>query len=89
VQPIDLTFDASAAMHDYALDWTYDKLTFSIDGKPTASENPVPFRDAPPMYLIVNLAVGGSWGGNPNAQTRFPATMQIAYIHMCRADSAR
>ena len=33
-----------------------------------------------PMFLLVNLAVGGSWPGSPDATTGFPANMQIDYV---------
>ncbi|MBS1691353.1 MAG: glycoside hydrolase family 16 protein [Actinobacteria bacterium] len=33
-----------------------------------------------PMYLILNVAVGGDWPGNPNASTAFPATMLVDYV---------
>jgi beta-glucanase (GH16 family) len=34
------------------------------------------------MYPIFDLAVGGSWGGPPNASTQFPATMSVDYIRV-------
>jgi beta-glucanase (GH16 family) len=32
------------------------------------------------MYLLINLAVGGTWPGSPDRSTRFPAEMKIAYV---------
>jgi beta-glucanase (GH16 family) len=32
------------------------------------------------MYLLANLAVGGTWPGAPDASTPFPATFEIDYI---------
>jgi Ca2+-binding RTX toxin-like protein len=40
-----------------------------------------------PMYMLANLAVGGSWPGNPNSSTPFPAQMKIDYIHAYQAGS--
>lgn len=61
--------DASDAFHDYTLDWTKDSLSFQIDGKEffrvDKNENDTikewPFDQ--PYYLIINLAVGGWYGG--------------------------
>ena len=33
-----------------------------------------------PMYLMLNVAVGGNWPGAPNSSTPFPATMQVDYV---------
>jgi beta-glucanase (GH16 family) len=33
-----------------------------------------------PFYIILNLAVGGGFVGNPNAETQFPQTLEIDYI---------
>jgi beta-glucanase (GH16 family) len=33
-----------------------------------------------PQYAILNVAVGGSWPGPPNASTKFPATMLVDWI---------
>ena len=35
-----------------------------------------------PFYLILNLAVGGGWVGNPDATTVFPAIMEIDYVRV-------
>jgi beta-glucanase (GH16 family) len=39
-----------------------------------------------PMYLLANLAVGGTWPGNPDHSTIFPATMYIDYIRVYQYD---
>jgi beta-glucanase (GH16 family) len=33
-----------------------------------------------PMYLLANLAVGGSWGGYPEDGAVFPKYLEIDYI---------
>lgn len=35
-----------------------------------------------PFNLILNLAVGGNWPGNPTADTPFPATMAVQYVRV-------
>ncbi len=69
--------------HVYAALWTPRSIDYFIDGVKTATL-PTPADMHQPMYLLANLAVGGSWPGNPDAATRFPATMQIDYIRAWR-----
>lgn len=35
-----------------------------------------------PFYIIINLAVGGDFVGNPNSQTVFPQTMLVDYVRV-------
>lgn len=61
--------DASDSFHDYTLDWTKNYLSFSIDQKEffridkkeNDTTNEWPFDH--PYYLIINMAVGGWYGG--------------------------
>ena len=73
--------DASAAFHTYGVDWEPDTITFYMDGNVIATA-PTPASMHQPMYMIVGMGVGtpGSWAGAPDANTVFPATMQIDYI---------
>ena len=34
------------------------------------------------FHLILNLAVGGNWPGNPNTSTQFPQTFSIDYVRV-------
>jgi beta-glucanase (GH16 family) len=71
--------DFSQAFHVYAVDWEAGKVTWYIDGVQRAqmvtSNSPTV-----PMYLLANLAVGGSWPGNVNSSTPLPSNMDIDYI---------
>jgi beta-glucanase (GH16 family) len=33
-----------------------------------------------PFYLLLNLAVGGTWPGSPDASTQFPANLLVNYV---------
>jgi len=35
-----------------------------------------------PFYIIINLAVGGNFLGNPNSETVFPQTMLVDYVRV-------
>ena len=73
--------DLSAGMHTYGVDWQPDRITFYLDGKAMGSMA-TPASTKIPMYLIANMAVGGTWPGNPDPNTSFPAEMQIDYIRV-------
>ena len=35
-----------------------------------------------PFYVILNVAVGGSFPGNPDSTTQFPQTMKVDYVRV-------
>jgi beta-glucanase (GH16 family) len=54
--------------HKFGLDWRPNVITFYLDGKPVYTVKKTadtmdswPYRD--PFYIILNLAIGGDWGG--------------------------
>ena len=73
--------DTSTGFHTYGVDWEPSTVTFYMDGTKIGS-TPTPASMNQPMYMLLNLAVGGatSWPGAPNATTAFPSTMQIDYV---------
>lgn len=73
------TPDLSEELHTFALKWTAETIVWYFDGRPVASLK-TPADMHKPMYLIVNLAVGGSWPGSPDALTTFPADLRIDSI---------
>lgn len=48
-------------------------------------EYPKPFDEHNPMYLIMNVAVGGKWPGTPPASTRFPSAMLVDWVKVYEA----
>lgn len=73
--------DLAGDWHTVGLTWTPGKLVYLLDGKPvwTVRGDKVPSE---PMYLVMNLAVGGAYPGSPDGTTRFPATFEIDYVRM-------
>jgi beta-glucanase (GH16 family) len=74
--------------HVYAVEWDRTAVHFFLDQ--TEFETRVP-SDLPPgqpwefdkpFFLILNVAVGGNWPGNPNASTQFPQTMLVDYVRV-------
>lgn len=69
------------AMHTFAIDWEPGTETWYIDGiaRATFTGSNVPTI---PMYILANLAVGGSWPGPPNGTTPLPSHMLVDYIRV-------
>ena len=71
--------DFSADFHVFGLEWNPDSIVWTIDGV----EHHRHTGDGVPqvaMYVILNLAIGGSWPGPPDATTPFPGLYQIDYL---------
>lgn len=78
--------------HLYGIEWDQDKITFLLDEKPYGhfdiSEATKPGMENPfqkPMYLILNLALGGSWGGEIG-DDQFPRKLIIDYVRIYEKD---
>ena len=86
-QAVDVA-DVSTAFHRYGVNWTASRLTWCIDGRQVADAATPADLDVP-MFLLVNLAVGGpgSWPGAPDATTRFPAEMRVDYVRAYAAEA--
>jgi beta-glucanase (GH16 family) len=74
--------------HLYAVDWTKDKMDFYIDNKlvftyenEETGEEVWPFDQ--PFYLILNLAIGGAWGGQKGVDEKtLPQKFYIDYVRV-------
>lgn len=71
--------------HSYKSIWTKDKIEFYIDNKLVYTFSPEikndktwPFNQ--PFYIIINLAIGGNFGGPEVDDTIFPKQFEIDYI---------
>lgn len=76
--------------HVYAVEWEPGSIRFFVDRKLYRTITP---KDLPagtvwafdrPFFLILNVAVGGDWPGNPDTSTVFPQTMQVDYVRVYR-----
>ncbi|MEZ2329720.1 family 16 glycosylhydrolase [Mesorhizobium sp. RCC_202] len=74
----------TAGFHTYGLLWTPDKLVWTYDGVQVA-EAATPSDMDKPMYMLVDLAVGGQAGAPPD-HLATPAQMKIDYIHAYTLD---
>ena len=80
------TPDLSEDFHDFGVEWGPERIIWTFDGAVTATAQ-TPQSLNKPMYLIVNLAVGGKWPGDPDASTTFPADLQVRHIKAWRLDA--
>ncbi|TWT48616.1 family 16 glycosylhydrolase [Botrimarina hoheduenensis] len=75
--------------HDYAVEWEPNELRFYVDGNRHftlvgATQRPI-FDTA--KSLILNLAVGGDFGGDPNGSTVFPQHFDIEYARVWQREN--
>jgi beta-glucanase (GH16 family) len=75
--------DLSAAFHRYGVAWTDRDIVWYLDGEAVARA-PTPGDLHTPMYVLINLAVGGNWPGAPDATTGFPAQYRIDHVRIYR-----
>jgi beta-glucanase (GH16 family) len=77
--------------HVFALEWGPDEICWYVDGNLfhsatdwfTSAKNaayPAPFDQN--FYLIVNVAVGGTWPGRPDETSIFPQRMYVDYVRV-------
>lgn len=84
------------AFHLYALEWAPNDIKFFFDDRLVSERTPA---DLPagtawvynhPFFIILNLAVGGDWPGNPDSTTSFPQRMLVDYVRVYkRADKSK
>ncbi len=72
--------NASAGFHTYGVNWEPKTITFLLDGKAIATA-PTPSSMNSPMYMLLNLAVGGagSWPGAVSPGV-IPASLKIDWV---------
>lgn len=72
--------DFASSFHALSGYWDKDKITCYVDGKKIfESRKGIPHE---PMYVILNLAVGGDLPGNPDKSTKFPGEFQVDYVRV-------
>ncbi len=80
---------SAAAWHTYGMIWTRGQIEYYVDDpanlyatfKPSTMAGTWPF-DVGPQFILLNLAVGGSWPGSPDGSTVFPSEVQVDYVRV-------
>lgn len=75
--------------HVYSIEWTPSKIQYLLDGSPIYEELiQADMKEfLRPFYVILNLAVGGYWPGDPDATTPFPSTLYVDYVRHYSIDN--
>lgn len=70
-----IPIDTVAKPHDYGVLVTPTDVVWYIDEREVRRRPNKDFHQ--PAYMLINLAVGGDWPGNPDDTTVFPAVMRV------------
>jgi beta-glucanase (GH16 family) len=74
--------------HIYAVEWEPTAIRFYVDDHLYSTRTPA---DLPketkwvynhPFFLLLNVAVGGGWPGNPDETSPYPQTMLVDYVRV-------
>ena len=75
--------------HEYAIEWLADEIRWCLDGKLYATKTdwfstggPFPAPFDVDFHLLLNLAVGGNFPGDPDSSTVFPQSYVIDYVRV-------
>ena len=72
--------DFTADFHNFAVEWEPEAMRWYVDGVERHQvTRKTPEED---FYLILNLAVGGMFDGDPDASTTFPSEMTIDWVRV-------
>lgn len=90
--------DPQEEFHTYAIEWQHGEIRWFVDdvhfatqtsdgwySEPDWPRDPVltdgePFDQA--FHLLLNVAVGGDWPGDPAEDTAFPVEMEVDYVRI-------
>lgn len=86
--------ETAAGWHTYGMIWGKGSVAYYVDdpSHPYVTYTPAnlaglsgavwPFDSGQANFIILNLAVGGSWPGSPDAGTPFPSQMLVDYVRI-------
>ena len=80
------------SFHVYDITWTPSQIAWLVDGITYATLDITPsslsaFQNN--FFIILNLAVGGTWPGSPDNSTVFPQSLQVDYVRVYQATPPR
>jgi beta-glucanase (GH16 family) len=79
------------AFHTYTVEWLPDSISWFIDGKHYLTLTPADIPSGSrwvfdhPFFMLLNVAVGGTWPGDPGSSTTFPQQLSVDYVRVYRA----
>jgi beta-glucanase (GH16 family) len=80
--------------HIFGIEWEPNAIRWSVDGVVYQTRTPADLRDARwvfdhPFFMLLNVAVGGNWPGNPDATTEFPQELVVDWMRVYVRRSSR
>ena len=76
----------SDTFHVYAIEWEPEEIRWYVDdvlfSTITAEDVSGQWVYDHPFFIILNLAVGGQWPGNPDETTVFPQSLVVDYVRV-------
>ena len=85
-----LTAPVASAFHVFAVEWEMNTIRWYVDDMlySTKTNSDIPSSAtwvyAHPFFIIMNVAVGGGWPGNPDSTTTFPQELKVDYVRVCQ-----
>src|SRR4030095_7761128 len=86
---LDLDAPVADAFHTFAVEWQPNKIVWLLDGAPyfTATPNDAFLQGKQwvynhPFFMLLNVAVGGNFGGAVGAETTFPQSMLVDSVRL-------
>ncbi len=79
---------AADDFHIFAVEWEPKAIRFYVDDHLYTTRTPADLPKSAkwvydhPFFLLLNVAVGGGWPGNPDASTVFPQAMLVDYVRV-------
>jgi beta-glucanase (GH16 family) len=74
--------------HIFAVEWEPNVIRFYVDDHLYATRTPADLPKGAkwvydhPFFILLNVAVGGEWPGNPDATSIFPQAMLVDYVRV-------
>lgn len=85
--------DCCETFHVYAMEWSKSGIAMFVDDKKYFEfpyEGPSKWTFDRRMYILINLAIGGSWGGAMGIDAScFPQKYEIDYVRVYQPDTPR
>jgi beta-glucanase (GH16 family) len=84
----DLGEPVADQWHVYSVEWSPALIVWKVDGTEYHRATPADVAphewvfDGHPFFLVINLAVGGNFGGDVASDTTFPETLLLDYIRI-------
>ncbi|MES2672842.1 MAG: family 16 glycosylhydrolase [Pseudomonadota bacterium] len=78
----------NANYHVYSIEWNATSINWFVDGKKFYGVTKQQVQTYGnwvydnPMFILLNVAVGGQWPGNPDGSSTFPQRMYVDYIRV-------